>query len=249
MSKITELKQLIVLAAHAAGSGHIPSAFSILDIVWTLYNEILQPDDRFILSKGHGCLALYAVLAEKNYFSKKDLLDFAKHGSIFGGHPDRNKVPGILASTGSLGHGLPIAVGVALAKKIKKEPGRVFCLIGDGECNEGSIWEACLLATHHKLNNLTVIIDNNRSTDKAINLGDIQSKFESFGFDCDCVNGHKSRQLFNGLKTRSELPYVLIADTVKGNGCKRMQDPSWHHRAPTDAELNSILEELECGNN
>jgi transketolase len=177
MTKINELKKQIVLAAHAAGSGHIPSAFSILDIVWTLYDKILKPEDRFILSKGHGCLALYAVLVEKGYFPKEQLMTFAKHDSILGGHPDRNKIPGVIASTGSLGHGLPMAVGVALAKKIKKQPGRVFCLVGDGEMNEGSCWEACLLAAHHKLDNLIIFVDYNYSTDRALTLDNLKDKF------------------------------------------------------------------------
>jgi len=238
------LRKQIVSMAYNAGSGHIPSALSILDIVWALYDKILQEGDRFVLSKGHGCLALYVVLAEKGIISSEQLADFTKHGSILGGHPDRNKVPGVVCSTGSLGHGLPQAVGIALAKKIKNETGRVYCLVGDGECNEGSIWEAAMLAAHHKLNNLTVIVDYNRSTDRAINLGDLESKFEAFGFDVDSVQGHNCAQLGNALKSKYYNPYAIMAYTIKGHGCNRMSDPAWHHRAPNDVELSEILQEL-----
>jgi transketolase len=221
------LKQQIVQAAYDAGEGHIPSALSIVDIVSVLYDKILGPDDRFILSKGHGSLALYVVLFTKGMISKEQLITFGKYGSILGGHPDRNKVPGVVASTGSLGHGLPIAVGIALAKKIKGEPGRVYCLVGDGECNEGSIWEAAMLAVHHKLYNLTVVVDYNHSTDRALYLGDIADKFRAFGF-----GGPSS-------------PVADIVNTAKGNGCARMADPAWHHRIPNATELVEILKELE----
>ena len=240
---INKLKRDIVLAAHRAGSGHIPSAFSILDIVWTLYNDVMLSDDRFILSKGHGCLALYAVLAEKQIISKESLDTFA-HDGILGGHPDRNKVPGVMASTGSLGHGLPIAVGIAMAKKIKKEPGRVFVLVGDGELNEGSCWESLLIAEQHNLNNLTIIIDQNRTS--PITLHDLQGRLRSFGLMTFIIDGHDGPKQF---KPTAVLligaPTALIARTQKGWGCHRMYTPDWHHRAPNAEELKKILEELE----
>ena len=154
-----EIRKLILEAALEAGEGHIPSAFSILDLLWVLYDRVLriQPSspsdfhrDRFILSKGHASLGLYAVLAQKNFISKDELKEFGKYKSRLGGHPDRNKVPGVEASTGSLGHGFPMAVGAAIALRIQNSAARVFALIGDGEANEGSVWEAALIASHHR---------------------------------------------------------------------------------------------------
>lgn len=248
---INKLKRDIVVVAHRAGSGHIPSAFSILDIIWTLYNDVMLSDDRFILSKGHGCLALYAVLEEKGIIPKGSLDTFA-HGGILGGHPDRNKIPGVLASTGSLGHGLPIAVGIAMAKKIKKEMGRVFVLVGDGELNEGSCWESLLLADQHNLSNLTIIVDYNHSTDRAVDLCDLGKKFAAFGFSHYQITptiplaGEPSVLLFAlGNALSFDYPIAIIINTIKGDGCKRMQNSSWHHRAPNDQELKEILEELQ----
>jgi len=249
------LKQQIVMMAYNAGGGHIPSALSILPIVSALYNGVMEPDDRFVLSKGHGCLALYAVLAEKGLITQEHLTNYAKYGSILGGHPDRKKVPGVLCSTGSLGHGLPQAVGIALAKKIKGEAGRVYCLVGDGECNEGSVWEAALVASHHKLDNLTIIVDYNHSTDRAIDLGDLGKKFGAFGFfvynKIETINlafepSVLSFSLRHGLRSIAiDGPVAVIINTKKGDGCQRMSDPAWHHRAPTAAELEEILKELE----
>jgi transketolase len=244
MKTIQEMRKDIVLAAYKAGEGHIVSAFSILDILYVLYNGILGPDDRFILSKGHASLALYAVLG-------LDLSDFGQYNSLLGGHPDRNKVKGVLASTGSLGHGLPQAVGVALAKKIKNAPGRVYCLIGDGECNEGSIWESCLLAAHHKLDNLCVIVDYNHSNDRSLKIRNISDSLFSFGFGGEFINGHDEHHLFYALTrpigVEFQAPYAIVAETIKGKGCKRMEnDPAWHHRVPTAEELPEILEELNA---
>lgn len=231
------LKQQIVMTAYKAGGGHIPSALSILPIVEALYNGVMGKHDRFILSKGHGCLALYVVLAEKGLITQEDLDNFGKYEGILGGHPDRRKVPGVICSTGSLGHGLPQAVGIALAKKIKGEAGRVYCLVGDGECNEGSNWEAAMLAAHHKLT-LTVIVDYNHTTDRAVNLGNIEKKFKAFGFSI------ATRWSANG-PFKVDGPIAFVIPTVKGDGCARMAGPEWHHRAPNEAELEEILKELE----
>jgi transketolase len=250
-----DLRQNILLAASAAKEGHIASAFSVLDIIWVLYDEILRYDcrdpqlesrDRFLLSKGHASLALYAVLAAKGFFSQELLSHFAEYHSILGGHPDRTKVPGVEASTGSLGHGLPMAVGVAMGLKIKESRARVFCLVGDGECNEGSIWEACLLAVHHRLNRLCCIVDYNHSTDRALGLGDLERKFESLGFACVSVDGHSHGELTRALSVVSDdRPSMIVANTVKGRGCGRMENnPEWHHRAPNQSELALLLEDL-----
>lgn len=198
----------------------------------------MNTDDRFILSKGHGCLALYAVLGE--------IKNFCGYDSPFGGHPDSNKITGVEASTGSLGHGLPMAVGMALGSKIRKLDNRIFCLVGDGECNEGTIWESALLASHHKLSNLCCIVDYNHSTDRALKMSDIAAKFDAFGWYAVWIQGHNHREIEHALTYyRKDMPVAIIANTIKGHGVKRMEnDPAWHHRAPTDQELAEILEEL-----
>ncbi|MCX5699128.1 MAG: transketolase [Candidatus Omnitrophica bacterium] len=249
------IKEIIMVAANT-GEGHIPSALSVLDILWILYDRVLNiyprdpnhPDrDRFILSKGHASLGLYAILSEKGFFDKSLMNTFGKYDSILGGHLDRNKVPGVEASTGSLGHGFPMGVGIALALKIKKSSSRVFTVIGDGECNEGSVWEAALLAAHHKLNNLICIIDYNHSTDRALNIGDLAIKFKAFGWMSCEINGHDHEQIYNALRdTPKDKPLAVVANTIKGKGCKMMENnPAWHHRSPTKDELMRILESLE----
>jgi transketolase len=252
---LRRLRETIVRAAANAREGHIASAFSILDILWVLYDRVLrfnpadprgEERDRFVLSKGHASLALYAVLADKGFFPPETLLGFGGVDSPLGGHPDCRKVPGVEASTGSLGHGLPMAVGIALALRLKRSDRRVFALVGDGECNEGAIWEAALLASHHRLANLTCIVDYNHSTDRALLLGDVAAKFAAFGWSAEKINGHDHAEIERALtRPAGGLPAVVVAETIKGFGCKPMEgDPSWHHRAPTPAELPGILAEL-----
>lgn len=256
LSKIKEMKRSIVEMSTVSGEGHIPSAFSILDILWVLYDKILKINpqdpkdpkrDRFILSKGQASLALYSVLAEKDFFDKKELNTFGQFNSILGGHPDRNKIPGVEASTGSLGHGLSIAIGVALGLKIKKIKSRVFVLIGDGECNEGSIWESALLASHHNLSNLCCLVDYNHSTDRALLMGDLSKKFQAFGWRTFTIDGHDHRQIYKVLsKFDGSSPVAVIANTIKGYGCKMMENnPAWHHRSPNNEELEEILKEIK----
>ena len=228
---IKKLRNRILEVALRDGMGHIPSALSILDVVWTLYDKVMTKDDQFILSKGHGCMALYAVLEEKG------LLDWSEK---LWGHPKRGGA--ILASTGSLGHGMPMAVGVALAKKIKGEKGHVFCLIGDGECNEGTIWESALLASHHNLDNLTVIVDWNKSSDRALNLGSLSDKFHAFGFSVWEIFGHSQTEIKFALDTKCKKPLVVIAETDKGRGVDFMiNDPSWHNKQITKEEYEKAI--------
>lgn len=252
---LNRLRRQIVRAAHVAGEGHVPSALSILDLLWVLYTRVMRLNpshlsdprfDRFVLSKGHASLALYAVLAEVGFFPLSELETFCQFDSKFGGHPDRNKVPGIEASTGSLGHGFPIAVGMALGGKIRRLEGRVFCLVGDGECNEGTVWESVMLAAHHCLDNLCCIVDYNHSTDRALNLGDIATKFESFGWEAVTLSGHDHDAIAAALSHKHERrPRVVVAETTKGYGVRQMEgEPAWHHRAPTEEELRTILDEL-----
>jgi transketolase len=227
--------------ANLANEGHVPSALSVLDIVWVIYNKIIncnlikknsQNRDYFIMSKGHGCLAQYVVMEEKKFFKKNELESFGKFYSRFGGHPDSNKIKSIEASTGSLGHGFPFAAGIAHAIKLKKMKSKVYALVGDGESNEGTIWETCLLANNLKLNNLICIIDNNHSSDRALKMDNIQNKFSSFGWKIIEINGHCEKELIKALKTKSNKPIAIIANTIKGKYIEFMElnQHEWHHK-------------------
>lgn len=260
-AKVNELKKVILLAAHSAGEGHVASAFSILDALYVLYRAHAKIDpsnpaagdrDYVILSKGHGCLALYAVLADRGFFPPEELSTFCKFGSKFGGHPDRRKIPGVEASTGSLGHGLPMAVGIAKALKIKLKPNKVYCIIGDGELNEGSCWESLLLAEHHQLDNLVILVDYNHSNDRAIDFsGPLKSslvtKLKAFGVILEQIDGHDHQAIDCALSSNSVAgtPHCIVLNTVKGMGIKEMEgNPAWHHRAPNAEELDRFIKEL-----
>ncbi len=249
------LKRKILELATKSGEGHISTAFSALDILWVLYDKVLDvaphrvndPErDRFVLSKGHSSIGLYVILAEKCYITSETLDTFGHFDSPLGGHPDRTKVPGVETSTGSLGHGMPMAVGLALALKIRKQRGRVYTMIGDGECNEGTIWESALLAAQHKLSNLYCVVDYNHSNDRSIALGDLANKFESFGWQTISINGHDHEAIFRALTTKgSDKPIAIIADTIKGKGVKSMEhNPEWHHKSPKPEELEALIKEL-----
>lgn len=244
-----ELRRVIVRMVVAAGRGHLSSALSIVEILRVLYDDILHynpadpklPDrDRFILSKGHGCLALYAILADKGFFPKEELLKFCGKDSILGGHPEYGKVPGVEASTGSLGHGLSIGIGFALNAKYEKKNYRTFVLIGDGESDEGSIWEAALCASKHKLNNLIVVVDCNKkqsydTTFNVLNLEPLVDKWRSFGFITAEVDGHDVEQM-KAVFTKTPLhpgkPSLIICHTVKGKGIDFVErDLKWHHKS------------------
>ena len=251
--KIRALKYKIASVSSIAKEGHVPSAYSILDILWVLYHDVMKvtgqnelESDKFILSKGHASLALYAIFLSKKIISVEEFESFCSYDSKFGGHPDSRKCPYIEVSTGSLGHGLPVAVGMAMSSVISSRTNRIFCLIGDGECNEGTIWESAMLAAHHRLGNLTCIVDYNHSTDRALKLGEIDMKFKEFGWGTQCVDGHNHADLRRALlKSFPDQPNVIVANTVKGKGVRSMEnEPAWHHKSPTAAELKSILTEL-----
>jgi transketolase len=250
------LKENIIRTATEANEGHIPAALSILDILWVLYDRILgitpenfsNPDrNRFILSKGHAAIGLYIVLAEKGFFKLEELKNFGKFDSRFGGHPDRTMVPGVEASTGSLGHGFPMAVGLALGAKIKRAPSKVYAIVGDGECNEGTIWESAMLAAHNKLDNLYCVVDQNHSGDPALNPGDMRQKFESFGWQAVRINGHDQEEIYKALTQKSVgKPIAIIAETIKGKGVKIMENSAeWTHKYPTKEQLEVMIKELE----
>jgi len=264
VEKITDARQLALKANDIrvdiinmlleAGSGHSGGPLGLSDIFACLYFNIMNVNpkepkwserDRFVLSNGHCAPVMYAAMAEKGFFPKSWLANFGRFNSHLGGHPDCRQVPGVEASTGSLGHGLPLAVGMAMGLKIRKRQSKVYCLIGDGEANEGSVWEAVMLATQHRLDNLVCLVDYNHSTDRALNLGDLGVKFRSFGWQVKKINGHNHQEIFEALKLAHKKPLAIIAKTIKGYGVKEMENnPAWHHRSPTKEEMERILTEL-----
>jgi transketolase len=248
---------------HAAHLGHPGGDLSAADILAALYTGVLNIDprhprlpdrDRFILSKGHCSAALYATLAEAGFFPAAKLAEYMKPLSMLNGHPDRNKVPGVEANTGPLGHGLPIGVGAAKAAKITGASWRTFVLTGDGELQEGSNWEAAMAAAHFCLDNLTVIVDRNRlqqgdETERTMALEPLADRWRAFGWAVKEVDGHDLSALlriFRALPFESGSPSCVIAHTHKGRGVSFMEDRvEWHHRVPTTQELAAALQELD----
>ncbi len=259
-----EFRKKILCMVDRARRGHIGSAFSIVEIVRVLYEEILRLDpknplwedrDRFILSKGHGCLALYVALAEKGFFNDTELSKIFEFDSMLGGHPQYGKVPGVEASTGSLGHGLSIGVGIALNGKIDKKDYRTFVLLGDGECNEGSVWEAAMCASKHKLDRLIALIDYNKmqcygTTYEVQDLEPFADKWRSFGFDTSEVDGHDTAALCDILKKvplDTAKPKAIICHTIKGKGVRSLEGhaPSHHKSRISDEEIKALFKEVE----
>jgi len=231
-----KVRKSILKHAYSSQCSHLGSNLSIVDILTVLYNKFLKINkNSFILSKGHACLALYCVLNEKKYLSSKILSTFGKNNSILMSHTS-HKVKGIELSTGSLGHGLPVACGIALANKIKNKDVRTFVLLSDGELDEGSNWEAILFSAHHKLKNLVVIIDYNKiqsfdTVKKTINLEPISNKFKSFGYKVKSISGHNFDQIIQAINTKTSRPLVVIANTIKGKGVKFMENSVlWHYK-------------------
>lgn len=258
------LRTLVLDAYTTAHRGHLGSYLSIIEIVRVLYDDILHVNprrpkmkdrDRFILSKGHGSVGLYAVLADKGFFSKKYLKTFVSFDSILGQHPDSRKVPGIEVSTGALGHGLSIGVGMAIAAKIDKKRYRTIVLVSDAECQEGSVWEAALAINKHHLTNLTVVVDYNHmqsygSTHTVLDLEPFVSKWKSFGFGVSEVNGHSVpslRKTFKKVLRFPKKPQVIICHTVKGKGISFVENNmEWHHKTKlTDEEIKNLYKRLE----
>lgn len=256
------LRKRIFQSVYDGGGGHIGGSFSVIDVLNYLYSEVLNFDaktpkldtrDRLILSKGHSCLALYWTLAEFGFFDEKLIHSYGSDGSVFAGHPEYNKGSGIEISSGSLGHGPAIGVGIAHALKLKKMSGRVFVIVGDGESNEGSVWEAAMSASQLKLDNFYIIVDNNGMesldrTDNIMSIEPIDKKFDAFGFDVARGNGHDFDEIhssFGELLRQNGKPKCFISDTVKANGLSFTQGiAKWHFRSPSDGEYQVGIEEL-----
>jgi transketolase len=257
------LRRMVIASVTAAGRGHLGPALSLIEIMRVLYDDILQvrpqeprwPErDRCILSKGHGCLALYAMLADKGFFPADELARFCAHDSILGGHPEYGMVPGVEASTGALGHGLSIGVGMAIAARMRGRSSRVFVVLGDGELDEGSVWEAAMAAGKHRLDQLTAIVDYNKfqsygPTSTVLDLEPLGDKWRSFGFAVEEVDGHDVAALRGKLRAlphRKGQPSALICHTVKGKGVPDAENNAdWHHKNKLSAgELASIRSAL-----
>mgnify|MGYP005994327113 FL=1 len=240
------LRLKIVELVYKSKEGHIPSAFSIVDIIYYIYRKrIKKNNSKFILSKGHGALALYVVL---NYFKilKTKILNlYYKNNSLIGGHPEIS-LDGVEASTGSLGHGFSTAIGIAIALKIKKNSKKkIYVLVGDGECNEGPIWESAHIAANYDLDNLICIIDNNKSSKNLLPLDNLYKKWIAFGWHVLKANGHSVKSMDNAFKKidkkKNKKPSVIIANTIKGKGVYFMENNGkWHHKVPNKNELDKI---------
>ena len=248
---IQNIRTNILNLTFKAKSSHIGSCLSIVEILVALYSGVLKKKDKFILSKGHAALALYSTLYEKKFISLKTLKSFGSNGTILMNHVS-SKVNGVEFSTGSLGHGLPFGVGKAIKFKTNNQSNKVFVLMSDGEINEGTTWESLLFASHHKLNNLNIIIDYNKiqSMDfvkKVINVEPLISKFQSFGCNVFNVNGHSVNEIISFLKKKSpNKPKVLIANTIKGKGVSFMENNNlWHYKNPNQFELSRALKEIK----
>ena len=269
MSKINTQVLAKVIRAHAlrmvnqAGSSHIGSCLSIADLLAVLYGKVLRVDsgnpdwaerDRFILSKGHAAAIYYAVLAESGYFPTAWLDTYCQNGGHLGGHVTSHGVPGVELSTGSLGHGLPVGCGMALASKHENRPNRIYVMLSDGELNEGSNWEAILFAPHHHLDNLIAIVDYNKIQSfgrvaQVLNLDSLHEKWRAFGWSVHEVDGHDHvaiTKTLENLQVGTGQPSVVIAHTIKGKGISFMEDKlEWHYKSPNNEQLNAALHELE----
>lgn len=273
INNIEELKNIaktirkdIIEEVYSANSGHPGGALSIADIITALYFNEMNIDtknpkdenrDRLILSKGHASAALYAALAEKGYFPKEDLKTFRNINSYLQGHPDMKHIPGVDMSTGSLGQGLSAANGMAMMFKLDKNPARVYCICGDGEIEEGQIWEAAMSSSKYKLDNLCLIIDNNNlqidgTIEEVMSSYPIDDKFKSFGFNVITINGHDFSQIlqaFEEAKNCKDKPTAIIAKTIKGKGITFMENQvGWHGKAPSQQEYEQAIKELEREN-
>ncbi|HET7839497.1 MAG TPA: transketolase [Rectinemataceae bacterium] len=258
--KAARLRRDILKMLYLCQSGHPGGSLSSLEILMALYYGVARTDprrprmedrDRIVLSKGHACPALYAVLADRGFFPREELWSLRQIGSRLQGHPDMNKTPGVDASTGSLGQGISIALGMAMAAKAKKAGYRVFCVIGDGEAQEGMVWEAAMAAAHYRLDNLAVLMDHNGlqidgPNEKVMGLGDIEEKFRAFGFETSKVDGHHIGAIAGALRARAAgRPLFVLCETLKGKGVSFMEgNAGWHGKPMSADEYAAAMKEL-----
>lgn len=254
-----QIRKSIVHMAHYSKSSHIGSCLSIVEILYVLYFRVLNIDpnnpmktdrDKFILSKGHASAALYATLAERGFFLKDYLNRYYVNDGLLPGHLDKDAIPGIEASTGSLGHGLGIGIGMAIANRSNSNPGKIYVVLGDGECNEGSVWEGFMLASSLNLNNITAIIDFNKlqgcgRTNEIIDMSNIAQRCAAFGWKTYEADGHNEYELETIFKLGQNSPKAVIAHTVKGKGISFMENRlEWHYKSPDDEQYIQALSEL-----
>ncbi len=257
------IRKNVIDMIYKASSGHPGGALSIVDVLTYLYFEEMNVDvqnpklenrDRLVLSKGHACAALYAVLSEKGFLSKDELSKFRKIDSILQGHPDMKYIPGVDMSSGSLGQGISASIGMALAGKMDKRDYRVYCIVGDGEIEEGEVWEAAMSASHYKLDNFCLIVDNNNlqidgEISKVMNSYPINEKFKAFGFNVIDIDGHNFSEIDNAFKmakTNKEKPTAIIAKTIKGKGVSFMENEAdWHGKAPNEEQYSIAMKEFK----
>lgn len=264
-----KIRENIVRMIHQCQSGHPGGSLSAVEILYTLFakdgvmkhnpKNLDDPNrDHFVLSKGHGIPALYAVLSTVGYcISQEELMTLRHLGSRLQGHPDKVRLPYLEASTGSLGQGASIALGMALGYKLDKKENRIFCLVGDGESQEGQIWEMALSAAHRKMNNLTLILDYNKAqidghVNEVVNLEPLKNKWEAFGWSACEVNGHNYQELYDALTSvKNDRPNIIIAHTIKGKGVSFMEEDivKWHGISPNDQQLEIALEDIKKNKN
>lgn len=255
-----QARREILQMTHDAGASHVGSALSVVDILCAMYSGSLNINsknyskdnrDVVILSKGHACTALYAVLSLTEFFPKTWLRKYSSNGSELGGHVTSGSIPGVELSTGSLGHGMPYGLGISLSRKRNKVSGKTYVIMSDGECDEGTTWESALIANHFGLNNFCVIIDRNKlqsmgSTESTLALEPFAEKWKAFGWDVIEIDGHNFKELVEALKYFSNKPICIIANTIKGKGVDFMEGSVvWHYRPPTEKDLLEALEQIE----
>ncbi|MEP7305706.1 MAG: transketolase [Acidobacteriota bacterium] len=249
-------REWAIRCSRASGQGHLPSSFSIIELAVSAYAVMRHdpaaprwPDrDLFILSKGHAALGYYCVLAQLGYFPPAEVEQFGAYRSAFGCHPDRLKVPGVEASCGSLGHGIGIAVGMALALRIQGSDRRVFVLVGDGEANEGSVWEAVMVASDRRLANLTILYDHNRSQVRCLQIPNPAERFAAFGCATTEVDGHDEDAIAAAVREPADTVKVVVGRTIKGYGCASMEQNffEWHRKSPSPETYEELMSELNA---
>ena len=260
-----QIRKYIFKAAYFGGTGHLASAFSIVEVLGVLYFKGIlkysvndpswEKRDKLIMSKGHASLAMYSVLTMIGYLKEEELYTFCKPGSHLGGEPKLGDIPGIEATTGSLGHGLSFGVGIAISNKLNNLDSKVYVILGDGECQEGSVWEAVMSAAHYKLDNLTVVLDSNKlqamgTLNDILELEAMKDKWSAFGWDVEEIDGHNPQEIYDAfqknLQKHVKKPRIIIANTIKGKGVSFMENvPIWHYRMPNSDELRIVIKELD----